>query len=114
MKTDQKNGNLFYYVDQKTWNWEFMEPAFYSDPVQEAVCTVIQRSLIKTFGLFKWTLDTDAVKYFPKLPLPQQGCIYEVIDAVKKEIARHSLEYSNDTNELEHLGVSVQSHKNRV
>ena len=113
MKTDQKNGNLFYYVDQGTWNWEFMEPAFYTDPVQGVVHIVIQRSLIKTFGLFKWTLDRYAGKYFPKLPLPQQGCIYKVIEAVKKEIARHSLEYSNDTDELENLALNVESHKNK-
>ena len=64
IKSDQKFGNLFYYVDQGTWDCEFMEPMFYDDAVQEVVHTVIQRSLIKMFCLFKWKLDHDAGKYF--------------------------------------------------
>ena len=76
------------------------------------MCTVIQRALIKTFGLFKWKLDQDAGKYFPKLSLPQDGCIYQVIDAVKKEISRHNLEYTNDTEKLEQTSAHVEGRKN--
>ena len=106
VKTGQKHGSIFYFLDQESWYAENIESALYEDPVQEAECTVIQRALIKMFSLFTWKLDEDAGKYFPKLPLPQDGCIYEVIDTVKKEISRHNLEYTNDTDKLEQTGAS--------
>ena len=74
--------------------------------------TVIQRALIKIFGLFTWKLDQDAGKYFQKLALPHQRCIYEVIDTVKKEIARHNLEYMNDTEKIEQTGANVDGRNN--
>ena len=112
VKSDQKHGSGFYFLDQESWYPDNIESALYEDPVQEAVCTVIQRSLIKTFGLFTWKLDQEAGMYFPKLPLPDDGCIYEVIDAVKKEIARHNLEYTNDTDQLEQTGTHVEGWNN--
>ena len=114
VKSDQKHSSIFYFLDQESWYAEQIESALYEDPVQEVVCTVIQRALIKMFGLFKWKLDQDAGKYFPKLPLPQDGCIYEVIDAVKKEISRHNLEYTNDTEKLKQTGAHVEGWKNVV
>ena len=76
------------------------------------MCTVIERALIKMFGLFTWKLDQDAEKFFPKLSLPHQGCIYEVIDAVKKEISWHNLEYTNDTEKIEQTGANVDGWNN--
>ena len=107
VKSDQKFGNIFYFLDQENWYADHLESALYEDLVQEAVCTVIQRALIKMFGLFTWKLDQNAGKYFPKLDLPHQECIYKVIDAVKKEIARQNLEYTNDTEKLQQAGVNV-------
>ena len=107
VKSDQKFGSVFYFLDQENWYADHIESALYEDPVQEVVHTVIQRALIKTFGLFTWKLDQDAGKYFPKLALPHQGCIYEVIDTVKKEISRHNLEYTNDTEKIEQTGANV-------
>ena len=73
IKSDQKFGNVFYFLDQTTWYSDLIKSALHKDPGQEAVHTVIQRAIIKMFGLFEWKLDQDAGKYFPKLPLPQQG-----------------------------------------
>ena len=112
VKSDQKYGSIFYFLDQESWYAEHIKSALYEDPVQEVVHTVIQRALIKMFGLFTWKLDQDAGKYFPNLPLPQDQCIYEVIDAVKKEISRHNLEYTNDTEKLEQTGAHVEGRKN--
>ena len=112
VKSDQKFGSIFYFLDQESWYADHLESALYEDPVQEVVHTVIQRALIRTFGLFTWKLDQDAGKYFPKLALPHQGCIYEVIDAVKKEISRHNLEYTNDTEKIEQTGANVDGRNN--
>ena len=106
VKSDQK------FLDQENWYADNIESALYEDPVQEAVQTVIKRALIKMFGLFTWKLDYNAGKYFPKLPLPHQGCIYKVIDTVKKEIARHNLEYTNDTEKFEQTCANVDGQKN--
>ena len=107
VKSDQKFGNISYFLDQENWYADHLESALYEDLVQEAVHTVIQRALIKTFGLFTWKLDQDAGKYFPKLGLPHQGSIYKVIYTVKKEIARQNLEYTNDTEKLQQAGMNV-------
>ena len=112
VKSDQKHGSIFYFLDQESRYANNIESALYEDPVQEAVRTVIQRALIKTFGLFTWKLDQDTGKYFPNLPLPYDGCIYKVIDAVKKEISRYNLEYTNDTEKLEQTGAHVKGRKN--
>ena len=110
-KAKSTNGDIFYFLNQATWYSDLIESALYEDPVQEAVYTAIHRAIIKMFGLFEWKLDQDAGKYFPKLPLPQQGCIYKVIDAVKKEIARQNLEYTNETEKLEELGINLDGQK---
>ena len=112
VKSDQKHGSIFYFLDQESWYADNIESALYEDPVQEVMHTVIQRALIKTFGLLTSKLDQDAGKYFPKLPLPQDGFIYELIDTVKKEISRHNLEYMNDTEKLEQTAAHVEGQKN--
>ena len=112
VKSDQKFGSVFYFLDQETWYANHIESALYKDAVQEVVHTVIQRSLIKTFGSFTWKLDQDDGKYFPKLALPHQGCIYKVIDAVKKDISRHNLEYMDDTEKIEQTGANVDGRNN--
>ena len=98
-------------MDQGNWYNDHIKTAVYADPVEEAVCTAIQRALIKTFGLFKWQLDDNGSRsqYFPKLPLLHQTCIYKVIDSIKNEIARHNLEYCSETEELQQSGVNVES-----
>ena len=52
VKSDKKLGSFFYSLDKENWYANHIESALYEDPVQEAVCTVIQRALIKMFGLF--------------------------------------------------------------
>ena len=112
VKSDQKFGSIFYFLDQENWYADQIESALYEDPVQEVMHTVIQRALIKMFGVLTWKLDQDAGKYFPKLALPHQGCIDEVIDAVKKEISRHNLENTNDTEKIEQTGANVDGLNN--
>ena len=112
VKSVQKFGSIFYFLDKENWYVDNIESALYDNPVQKVVHTVIQRALIKMFGLFTWKLDQDAGKYFPKLALPHQGCIYEVIDAVKKEIARFNLEYMNDTEKIEQTDANVDGWNN--
>ena len=49
---------------------------------------MISRALIKTFNMFKYTLDEASGTYLPRLEKPVDGCIEDVISFVKEEIEK--------------------------
>ena len=97
IKRSATYGDNFYYVDQKQWETKAFALKTYADPVQEVVQKMVGRCFIFSFALFEYKEDIDVKNFVPKLPLPHDGCIHKLIEIVKNEQARCSLEIDTDT-----------------
>ena len=89
-------GNNFYYVDQNQWETKAFALKTYVDPVQELVQKMVGRCFIFSFALFEYKEDIDVKNFVPKLPLPHDGCIHKLINIVKNDQERCSLEIDSD------------------
>ena len=79
----------FFHLDNSDWQYSnFTLPHYYRDPIQEAFQKVISRVLIKTFNMFKYSLDEASGTYLPWLEKPVDDCIEDVISFVKEEIEK--------------------------
>ena len=101
MKYNKAHPTEFFHLDNSDWQYSnFVSPHYYRDPIQEAFWKVISRTLIKTFNMFKYTLDDVSGTFLPRLEKPVDGCIEEVIGFLKEEIEKF-VEYVED--EIEQL-----------
>ena len=89
IKYNKEHPKEFFSLDNADWQYSnFTSPNYYRDPIQEAFRRVMSRSLIKTFKMFKYTLDEASGNYLPRLEKPVDGCIVDVIGIVKDEIEK--------------------------
>ena len=89
IKYNKAHPTEFFHLDNSDWQYSnFASPHYYRDPIQEAFWKVISRALIKTFNMFKYTLDEASGTYLPQLEKPVEGCIEDVIGFVKEEIEK--------------------------
>ena len=89
IKYNKAHPTEFFHLDNSDWQYSnFALPHYYRDPIQEAFRKVISRTLIKTFNMFKYTLDEASGTYLPRLEKPVDGCIEDVISFVKEEIEK--------------------------
>ena len=96
MKYNKAHPTEFFHLDNSDWQYsKFVSPHYYRDPIQEAFRKVISRTLIKTFNMFKYTLDDVSGTFLPRLEKPVDGCIEEVIGFLKEEIEKF-VEYVED------------------
>ena len=96
IKRSATYGDNFYYVYQNQWETKAFALKTYEDPVQELIRKMVGRCFIFSFALFEYKEDIDVKNFVPKLPLPHDGCIHKLIDIVKNEQERCSLEIDSD------------------
>ena len=89
IKYNKAHPTEFFHLDYSDWQYSnFALPHYYRDPIQEVFRKVISRALIKTFNMFKYSLDEASGTYLPLLEKPVDGCIEDVIGSVKEEIEK--------------------------
>ena len=107
IKYNKDHLHEFFSLDNADWQYSnFTSPNYYRDPIQEAFRRVMSRSLIKTFNMFKYSLDQASGNYLPRLEKPVDSCIVDVIGFVKDEIEKF-VEYVED--EIEQLKKKPRS-----
>ena len=94
-------------MDNREWNSEVLPQKVYKDPVQSGVRTVIGRTLVEAFDLFKYDLNNDTGRYVPQLPLCQESLIHEVIDYVMKQAANVMFSWSKKVEQLKEEGKTA-------
>ena len=89
MNYNKAHPTEFFHLDNSDWQYSnFTSPHYYRDPIQEAFRKVISRTLIKTFNMFKYSLDDASGTFLPPLEKSVDGCIEDVISFVKEEIEK--------------------------
>ena len=85
-------------MDQSKWELAKFPFKTYDDKVQAVVRRLIGRSLIVAFGIFEYVETSDQNMWVPKLPLPHDACIRQLVKIVEEEEKRCSAEIYADTN----------------
>ena len=85
-------------LDQSKWEWERFPFKTYNDKVQALVRRLIGRSLVVAFGIFKYVETNDKNMWVPKLPLPHDACIRQLVKIVEQEEKRCGDEIYSDAN----------------
>ena len=89
IKYNKAHPTEFFHLDNSDWQYSnFTLPQYYCNPIQEAFWKVISRTLIKTFNMFKYSLDDASDTFLPWLEKPVDGCIEDIISFVKEEIEK--------------------------
>ena len=89
MKSSVDHPNEFFHLDKSNWYHNEMPKKVYADPIQESVRRILGRSVIRTFGLFKYEKHPLVDKHIPTFGGPHEAKILEVIDIGEEEFAHH-------------------------
>ena len=89
MKSSVDHPNEFIHLDKSNWYHNEMPKKGYGDPIQESVRRILGRSVIRTFGLFKYETHPLVDKHIPTFSGLHEAKISEVIDIVEEEFAHH-------------------------
>ena len=83
----------------------------YEDPVQIQFRILLNRAMVNTFALFEYTYDEVIKKYFPRLPMPHDACISEVIKIVKAGQATCLMEMNTEITQLQNSNLTLAGTK---
>ena len=98
IKRHKDYGEDFFFVDQSKWEWAKLPFKTYDDKVQAVVRRLIGRSLVVAFGIFEYMETNDKNMWVPKLPLPHDACIVQLVKIVEQEEKRCKDEIYGDAN----------------
>ena len=114
IKRHPSKGDEFYNVDQWKWYSDGMPVKDYEDPVQIQFRILLNRAMVNTFALFEYTYDEVIKKYFPRLPMPHDACISEVIKIVKACQATCLMEMNTEITQLQNSNLTLAGTKRDI
>ena len=114
IKRHPTKGDEFYNVDQWKWYSDGMPAKDYEDPVQIQFRILLNRAMVNTFALFEYTYDEVIKKYFPRLPMPHDACISEVIKIVKACQATCLMEMNTEITQLQNSNPTLAGTKRDI
>ena len=114
IKRHPTKGDEFYNVDQLKWYSDGMPVKDYEDPVQIQFRILLNRAMVNTFALFEYTYDEVIKKYFPRLPMPHDACISEVIKIVKACQATCLMKMNTEITQLQNSNPTLAGTKRDI
>ena len=114
IKKHPTKGDEFYNVDQWKWYSDGMPAKDYEDPVQIQFRILLNRAMVNTFALFEYTYDEVIKKYFPRLPMPHDACISEVMKIVKACQAMCLMEMNTEITQLQNSNLTLAGTKRDI
>ena len=114
IKRHPTKGDEFSNVDQWKWYANIMMSKDYEDPVQIQVRKLLNRAMVNTFALFKFKYDGLIKKDMPRLLMPHNACIGNVVQIIKVCQAMCLMEMNTEIMQLQNSNSMLAGTKQEI